>query len=367
MAAVGGGTPAVAPDPRVLRLISWARGGRPRVSVPPRPSAASVTRGSSLFPGSPDLSDARDTDGASWTDFRRRLTPDYRRVWVDISTCYLMLAAGFAALAIAASTESAPGLVATVVLGAIWCGFWLYCLSLFAHESAHFGLSADRKRNDRLAETFVVSWFGQTAKGYRRFHWEHHRHLGDPADTEVSYHECLDARFVLRSLTGLATLSAATRYGGGVVTTEAASPITRASALRAAVLHLFVVAVPLALGRPAVSVAWVIAVIVVYPSLNSLRQLLEHRPVEATCEDDLVEDPLPPRTRNFRSGPVSRWFGAAGFTRHLLHHWDPSVSYTNLREMEVFLRSAGYDEQIEANTTSYPAQCVAQFQAARAR
>jgi hypothetical protein len=29
--------------------------------------------------------------------------------------------------------------------------------------------------------------------------------------------------------------------------------------------------------------------------------------------------------------------GGAGFDRHLLHHWDPQVSYTRLPELERFL------------------------------
>ena len=43
-------------------------------------------------------------------------------------------------------------------------------------------------------------------------------------------------------------------------------------------------------------------------------------------------------TRSFHEGPVGSTFGAAGFTRHLLHHWDPALSYTNLAAVEQFLR-----------------------------
>ena len=75
-----------------------------------------------------------------------------------------------------------------------------------------------------------------------------------------------------------------------------------------------------------------------FPFFGSLRQLLEHRSAAASRHVDYSVAPHGRMTRMFREGPFGSTFGAAGFTRHLLHHWDPSVSYTNLAEVEVFLR-----------------------------
>jgi hypothetical protein len=45
--------------------------------------------------------------------------------------------------------------------------------------------------------------------------------------------------------------------------------------------------------------------------------------------------------------------GAAGFNRHLLHHWDPAVSYTQFDAMEKFMMQTQYRAMIEARRTTY--------------
>jgi len=55
----------------------------------------------------------------------------------------------------------------------------------------------------------------------------------------------------------------------------------------------------------------------------------------------------------FGRGPFSSIFGGAGFNRHLLHHWEPSVSYTNLPALEAYLLDTEAAPLIEMRRSSY--------------
>ena len=59
-------------------------------------------------------------------------------------------------------------------------------------------------------------------------------------------------------------------------------------------------------------------------------------------------------SRLFTDTWLSRSFGSAGFTRHMLHHWDPQISYTRLGEIETFLaRCEKTAPFIQASKTTY--------------
>ena len=58
-------------------------------------------------------------------------------------------------------------------------------------------------------------------------------------------------------------------------------------------------------------------------------------------------------TRLFGDGFFASSFGAAGFNRHLLHHWEPQVSYTNLAELERFLEKTPMAEIMDRRRAGY--------------
>ena len=89
---------------------------------------------------------------------------------------------------------------------------------------------------------------------------------------------------------------------------------------------------------------------IVYPLLATLRPLLEHRPVAA---DALRPGANAAVTRLFADGPVARVFGGAGFSRHLLHHWEPQVSYTRLAELDAYLAATSLGPILDARRTTY--------------
>jgi hypothetical protein len=83
------------------------------------------------------------------------------------------------------------------------------------------------------------------------------------------------------------------------------------------------------------------------------RQILEHRTHDANSDLDYHKIDQGASHRMFGSGFFASTFGAAGFNRHLLHHWDPQVSYTRLKDLEMFLKETSLNEELEKSKTTY--------------
>jgi fatty acid desaturase len=108
-----------------------------------------------------------------------------------------------------------------------------------------------------------------------------------------------------------------------------------------------------ALGNPVAGVAWLWGVLFMFPFFGSLRQLLEHRSPDADPDVDYTVVDHGAVNRLFGAGPLASTLGSAGFNRHALHHWEPTVSYTRLGDIESFLRQTDAAPLIESRSTSY--------------
>ena len=86
---------------------------------------------------------------------------------------------------------------------------------------------------------------------------------------------------------------------------------------------------------------------------GSLRQLLEHRDDAAPSATDFQTRNHGPFTRLFGDDVFSATFGGAGFNRHLLHHWEPQVSYTRLPELETYLQGTEIKRVTDLRRTTY--------------
>jgi fatty acid desaturase len=309
-------------------------------------------------------------DGASYREFRRSLVPRYVVVWCDIVLGYAGLAA-VGGLLLAARLPNLGAGVAAALLGAIALGYAHHSLGLHLHEAAHFNIAPSRSLNDRLANWFLGLPQGITVQAYRAKHFDHHRYLGQPNDPEPHYFQPLDWRFIFTSLTGQQTVReiarlaerregadheptgeapAAALPGSGVVRKKSAKLTLLAGGLG----HAGLVIVPVLCGRWIFGVAWAIGFLIWLPFFSMLREILEHRAWDARDDVDYRRVPHGAFTRLFGDGPLASTFGAAGFNRHLLHHWEPQVSYTRLRELERFLRGTQLGPVIAARQTSYP-------------
>jgi fatty acid desaturase len=306
----------------------------------------------------------QDSAGRTGREVVAGLTPRYGLAWLHIACGYAAIAVTVALVAVAAS-ERPLGFVLGGALGGIALGFWFHFVYLFEHEAAHYNLAGSRRTNDRLANAFIGSLIGEDIRRYRPVHLAHHKWLGTTMDTERSYFDPLDLRFLVESLTGVraarvflqrdqlsrrADSSEAEVVG---VKEQSGPGYLNGTLVRAAALNGVIVIGALVVGEPVVAAAWVLGFMVFLPACNSLRQVLEHRDAAADPTVDYRVVPHGAVNRLFGPGPLGRTLGGAGFNRHLLHHWMPQVSYTRLGELEAFLRDTELAPVLAGHSTTY--------------
>lgn len=295
----------------------------------------------------------RDT-GGEYLRFVNALSPRHWRTWRDMALGYLFLGLVLYGTGLPSSTA---GRVVAMLLGSVAVGYGVAYLQLFLHEASHHNLAPGRRRNDWLCDA-VISWqVGTTVARYRPIHFAHHRHLGTAADTENSYFRPLNARLIMETLTGVHALrvlrNRQRRLTGLAPDTGNAAGSPAAPWLRAILLHALVCTGAYALsGWPGLG-AWLLGVGGCYPVFATLRQLLEHRSLEADPAVDYAKRDHGALTRLFGAGPLASTFGGAGFNRHLLHHWEPQVPYTRLKDLERFLSGTSAAPILAARRSTY--------------
>lgn len=308
--------------------------------------------------------DLRDRDGTPFTALIKDLKADYPRVWRDLALGYAALAVT-AVLTVVLARSGLAGALAGAVLGAAGFGFWIAYVQLFIHEGAHANLARGRKTSDLVCDLFVGWMIGTSVRKYRRVHFEHHRAFGTTTDAENTYFRPLDHAFIVKALTGwrvVEVLAARARLTAPKAAPKAGSAARAEGALRDRLVllggiaaHVLILAALFLAGGPAAALAWGAGVGVVFPFFGALRQLLEHRSLEARGRVDYREVDHGGYTRLFGTSAFARLFGAAGFNRHLLHHWEPSVSYTVFDELEALFERVGMGPAMDGRRTTYGA------------
>lgn len=300
-----------------------------------------------------------DSEGVAYREFRKGLAPRWGLVWVHIGLAYLVLAATVTGLAVW-SPDWPLGIVGVIGGGGV-IGYAILFLNNFFHESAHYNLLPSRRWNDR-ATNLLMGWlFASSIDTYRRTHFQHHRALGTTMDSEISYFDALRMRYLAEGLLGVKLIRSVRRWRETERKLEAQrgrKPNEGGAArivwiLVAAVVNLAIVGGLAALGAWAAAGAWAGGVVVFFPFLASLRQLLEHRSEDADPEVDYREVDHGPVNRIFGDGPLASTFGSAGFNRHAIHHWEPQISYTRLRDIEAYILRTDAAPKIRERQTSY--------------
>lgn len=297
-----------------------------------------------------------DKQGVTFRDFRRGLKPRFGRVWLDLGLGWLAIALCSLLLVwLDARYPHAWPLIA--LLGAMPLAYFIAYVQLFFHEAAHYNLAPTRPMNDLLADVFVGVMIGQTVKAYRVVHFDHHRFLGTTKDTEPSYFAALSVRFLFEVLSGIrlvrVVLSRRAHVKSQTEGKPNASTRGRVMLVLGLALNLGIMLAAAASRCWSLLFAWPFAMLVVHPAINAFRQLLEHRRADARRDVDYSQQDQGIVTRMFGSGPIASTLGGAGFNRHLLHHWDPQLSYTRFVELEVFLHETIAGDAVRSVTTTY--------------
>jgi fatty acid desaturase len=277
-----------------------------------------------------------DSKGISYADFRKNLHPGYSKVFLDISKGYffLLLVAG---ITIFLTYQFRPFWWIIVPLSGVIIGYIAAYLALFIHEAGHYNIHPSKKINDRLATIFLCLPNGLSIQAYRKIHWQHHLHLGTPDDTEISYFNALTKLFVLETLTGIHLLRTLMRKENNSVLTKEQMQQSRLMLLAGFVLHAIILIASFLTGNWPFAIAWMLGFGIFFPFFATIRQILEHRDELAHHTPNFYKQPHGKVSRLFVHTIISSSFGPAGFTRHMIHHWDPLISYTRLKEIEDFL------------------------------
>lgn len=303
--------------------------------------------------------DITDTRGVSFYEFRKTLQPRYLRVWLDIILGYLALLFGMV-WAVQIQSFSGGTRLTLMITISLFFGYFHAYLQLFFHEASHYAVAKDRKLNDRLANIFIGSIVGQNIRNYRPIHFIHHRKLGTIEDSEHSYFEPLTVRFIIESLTGIRVFKVLLsrkrrleKISDGDEGEGGAEKGTNLQLVLALLIHGTIIMTAVLMHWWVLIATWLAGFLIFLPFFASVRQLLEHRDEKADSKTDYSKIAHGEVNRMFGTGPIASTLGGAGFNRHLLHHWEPQISYTNLREVERFLMETEAAAVIEQSRTGY--------------
>lgn len=294
-----------------------------------------------------------DQKGISYALFRDTLKPRYSKVAFDIFKGYgwlVIISTGIILL----NHRFPPYWWLFTLTGAVLIGYAAAYLALFIHEAGHFNIHPDKKINDRLATFFLCLPFGLSMKSYRKVHWQHHVHLGTPGDAEISYFNALTKLFILETLTGIHLLRTMRKKEGEGVLTKDQQAQARQMLFAGIVFHFLILIISILTGNWPFAISWFFGFLVFFPFFATIRQILEHRDELASSAIDYHKESHGKVSRLFTNTIISSSFGSAGFTRHMIHHWDPLISYTRLKDIEDFLsRSEKTAAIIENSKTNY--------------
>ena len=237
-------------------------------------------------------------------------------------------------------------------------GFIINYLSNFFHEAAHYNLAKDKTKNDLLANFFLGILQAQNIKHYRQVHWQHHVHLGTTEDTEHSYFNGLTAKFFIESLSGINAIRIfLSRNKNSFTGDDKEAALLRKQKttmlITGIVFHLSFLFLFFITNQYWIAAIWLLGFGSFFPFFGALRQLLEHRNDRATNKTDYQKTSHGKTNRIFSGNYFAAAFGSAGFDRHLLHHLEPQISYTNLHELENYLSNTSLASQLKKHKTTY--------------
>ena len=293
-------------------------------------------------------------EGVTYSDFKKGLTPNFLKVWVDIALGYIALTCIGAALFFLQNQLNVYWLIPVALMSAVLIGYFIAYIQLFFHEASHYNIARSKELNDILANLFIGVFVGADIKSYRVTHWDHHKYLGTTHDTEHSYFDPLNIRFIVESLVGIRVIKVLWHRQRHTSEKVENKHTTFGPMLFAGFFfHIVIMALALLSGFWIFCVCWLVGLVVFFPFFASVRQVLEHRDTASDSSMNFYRHDHGAHNRIFGEDAFSNTFGGAGFNRHLLHHWEPQISYTRLGDLEKFLLQTPLKNAILESKTSY--------------
>ena len=308
-----------------------------------------------LLPGLSRLDDGKLT----YSEFRKTLTTPYLRARLGVITTWL----GIAACLVVAGWENFRSeffLPLILVLSLLQ-----HRIMNVLHEGSHYLLAKSRVGNDVFSNVFSGWFVLADVKAYRKLQVLHHKNLGDELDPKKSHMEKLDLTLLLAAFSGfgsLRILRQRKKFKDEHLSSQQTDELSPMIPILGLIMHLMIAASLLNYMSMKQAVIWIVCTFFVTPGLGIVRNILEHRYVETVDVEvwELLmgkaisnESPSQVTTRIFTLSKLSSIWGSMGFTRHLIHHWDPSISFLNLDKVHNFLLNTQIGEQLRAMDTTF--------------
>ncbi len=302
----------------------------------------------------PQINGLIDHHGHLFKDFRLSLKPCWIRLWSEILTGYAVLI--FTSFILIKLDQFTSYIPVCVIIGALILGYTHAYIQLFFHEAAHSNIAPSRKLNDFLANLVIGIIVGQDIKTYRLHHLQHHQKHGTTEDTERTYFDPLNIRFIIESLFGIKVIKVLLKRKQQTtkILNQKQYKFNK-QILLGMLLHSCILITAIAYYHWAFTIAWILSIAVVLPFFGAVRQVLEHRSLEAKPEIDYTKISHGETNRLFGDSFLARTLGGAGFNRHLLHHWQPQISCTQLKNVENYLLNSPASGWVIQNSTTYTA------------
>jgi len=251
----------------------------------------------------------------------------------------IAIASEWAIIAAAIATASALQTWPVTVIAVLVIGARQHALTVISHDATHYRLLRSRAWNDWVANLLLAWPMFISVQGFRRFHGDHHRFLGEPGDgnrqlwhthgpdgrltPEWRYPKTwaqLAGKLLRRAalFTGLFWMVRGL-IGGFMYGVPPAQHVVRLAAL-----SLLCVALTHYDGWLLFAIYWVLPYCTWHAAAQYIRLVCEHSAVRS-------DDPRYAATRTTIPGALARFFVLPrNIGYHLEHHWYPSVPFYNL-------------------------------------
>jgi len=293
------------------------------------------------------------SNGTSYIDYRKSLNPHFYKVWIGIALSYSILFFVLYLNNLMQEFFSSKILILFFsFLSALVIGFTIAHITLYLHEASHFGLARNYALNDFLGTAIIGVLLGTTTDKYRQVHWQHHVHLGTTKDPENSYFSPLNFSTILNTLF-FVTAFKKLFFKNTVYVKIKKSVFNKIILIIGMCIHFSLLIFFYKHQQWINFFSWSLGMYCFFPFFGWLRQLLEHRALDASSDKNYFEVNQNAVSRMFRGGILTKIFGGAGFDKHLLHHWDHTISCTRFKDLENFLLTTNVHIYVQKEYTTY--------------